>query len=130
MRKTLHTVVLAALLLAPAATARAQVSFDVHIGTPPPPPHAYHVPPQPGPDYVWVEGYQYPQGGHYKWHDGYWTRPPYAGAYWVAPFHSNNQYYAGHWEGNHGNVNHNHSWDHTPQRDERHNNHPSGTNNR
>jgi hypothetical protein len=129
MRKHLPTLALAALLVAPAA-AFAQVTFDVHIGTPPPPPHAYHVPPQPGPDYVWVEGYQYPQGGHYKWHDGYWTRPPYAGAYWVAPYHSNNQYYAGHWEGNHGNVNHNHGWDHSPQRDEHHNGHPSGTNNR
>jgi WXXGXW repeat (2 copies) len=129
MRKHLPTLALAVFLLAPAA-AHAQVTFDVHIGTPPPPPVAYRVPPQPGPGYVWVEGYQYPQGGHYKWHDGYWTRPPYTGAYWVAPYHSNSQYYAGHWEGNHGNVNHNHKSDHSPQRDEHHNGHPSGTNNR
>ena len=72
-----------------------RISFDVHIGAPPPP-HAYHVPPQPGPGYLWVEGYQYPQGSHYQWHDGYWTRPPYQGAYWVAPYHTNGRSLAGH----------------------------------
>jgi hypothetical protein len=132
MRKLFHfhTLALAVLLLAPAATAHAQITFDVHIGHPPPPPVAYRVPPQPGPDYVWVEGYQYPVGGHYKWHDGYWTRPPYAGAYWVAPYHSKSEYYAGHWEGSHGNVNHDHKWDHDHNRDEHHDHRPSGNNNR
>src|SRR3977135_2630379 len=76
MRKLLRTLTISALLLAPAAVAHAQVSFGIHIG-PPPAPRAYHVPRQPGPDYFWVEGYWYPQGGHYRWHDGYWTRPPY-----------------------------------------------------
>jgi hypothetical protein len=50
-------------------------------------------------------------GSHYQWHDGYWTRPSYAGAYWVAPYHNNGQYFAGHWEGRHGNVAHDHRWD-------------------
>jgi hypothetical protein len=107
------------LLLALAPAAHAQVSFDVHIGTPPPPPVAYRVPPQPGPDYVWVEGYQYPVNGHYRWHDGYWTRPPYEGAYWVAPYYQGGQYYTGHWEGPRGEVHHDHSWDQNGQRDER-----------
>src|SRR5258708_3214710 len=62
-----------------ASTAHAQISFGIHIGEPPAP-RAYRVPPRPGPDYVWVEGYQYPENGHYVWHDGYWTRPPYEGA--------------------------------------------------
>ncbi len=119
MRKVFHILAFSGLLLAAASSASAQVSFNVHIG-PPPPPVAYHVPAMPGPGYVWVEGYQYPQGSHYRWHDGYWTRPPYAGAYWVAPYHTGSQYYAGRWEGSRGNVNHNHSWDHNPQRDYQH----------
>jgi WXXGXW repeat (2 copies) len=116
MTRLLRIGAISALLLAAAATAHAQISFDVHIGAPPPP-HAYHVPPQPGPGYVWVEGYQYPQGSHYQWHDGYWTRPPYQGAYWVAPYHTNGQYFAGRWEGSHGNVAHDHRWDHGNERD-------------
>ena len=115
MGKIFRTVAVSALLLASASAASAQVSFGVHIGAPPAP-HAYQVPARPGPEYVWVEGYQYPQGSHYRWHNGYWTKPPYAGAYWMAPYHSNGQYYAGRWEGGR-NVNHNHSWDKSHNRD-------------
>jgi hypothetical protein len=118
MRKLLHTLALSTLLLIPAATANAQINFGIRIGEPPPP-RAYRVPPQPGPDYVWVEGYQYPQGGRYVWHDGYWTRPPYDGAYWVAPYHVGGQYYPGRWEGSRGYVAHDHRWDRSKQRDER-----------
>ena len=64
------------------------------------------------------KGYQYPENGRYKWHDGYWTRPPYEGAYWVAPYHDGKQYYQGHWEGNHGVLMHDHKWDRGNQRDE------------
>ena len=78
MRHLLKTLVLTGLIVAAAATANAQISFGIHIGEPPPP-RAYRVPPRPGPDYVWVEGYQYPVGKTYKWHDGYWTRPPVRG---------------------------------------------------
>jgi hypothetical protein len=118
MRKILQTLAISALFLVPASAAQAQVSFNVHVG-PPPGPRAYRVPARPGADYVWVEGYQYPQGSHYLWHDGYWTRPPYQGAYWVAPYHSTGQYFAGRWEGSRGNVAHNHQWDRGDQRDER-----------
>jgi len=69
MRK-LFSILFVSLFLMPVSVARAQVSFDVHIG-PPPAPRAYRVPPQPGPEYVWVEGYWYPIGGRYRWHDGY-----------------------------------------------------------
>jgi YXWGXW repeat-containing protein len=118
MRKILQTLAVSAVLLAPAAAAQAQVTFGIRVGEPPAA-RAYRVPPQPGPDYVWIEGYQYPQGGRYVWHNGYWTRPPYEGAYWVDPYYSGGRYYAGEWEGSRGNVRHNHSWDRGNQRDER-----------
>jgi hypothetical protein len=115
MRRLVQTLAISALLLAPASAVQAQINLGIRIGAPPAP-HAYRVPPRPGPDYVWVEGYQYPQGSHYRWHDGYWTRSPYAGAYWVEPYHVGGQYYAGRWEGNR-NVAHNHGWDKSKQRD-------------
>ena len=87
MRRILQTLSISALLLAFAPAAHAQISFDYRLGTPPPAPRAYRVPPQPGPDYVWIDGYWYPVNGQYRWHDGYWTRPPYADAYWVAPYY-------------------------------------------
>jgi hypothetical protein len=117
MRNLLETFVLAGLLLAPAATANAQLS--IRIGEPPPP-RQYRVPPQPGPDYQWVEGYQYPEGNHYRWHDGYWTRAPYQGAYWVDPYHDGQRYYNGRWEGDRGWVDHDHRWDKSRGRDENH----------
>src|SRR6266853_296394 len=118
MRTLLRTVAISAWLLAPASAAHAQVSFGIRIGAPPAA-RAYRVPPQPGPDYVWVEGYQYPQGSHYLWHDGYWTRPPYDGAYWVEPYYVGGRYFAGQWQGSRGNLAHNHRWDRDQQRDER-----------
>jgi hypothetical protein len=119
MKRITYAIITSALLFGFVPSAHAQVSFDVRIGTPPPPPRAYRVPPQPGPGYEWIEGYWYPQGNHYVWHNGYWTRPPYEGAYWVAPYWSNREYYAGRWEGRRGNVFHDHRWDRTAQRDER-----------
>jgi WXXGXW repeat (2 copies) len=118
MRTFLQTLAISALLLVPAGPAHAQVSFGIRVGEPPPP-RSYRVPPRPGPEYIWVEGYQYPQGSRYVWHDGYWTRPPYEGAYWVEPYHVGGQYYAGRWEGSRGNFFHDHRWDRSRQRDER-----------
>jgi hypothetical protein len=107
------------LLLACAPAANAQISFNFHIGSPPPAPRAYRVPPQPGPDYEWVEGYWYPVNGRYVWHDGYWTRPPYSDAYWAEPYYQRGEYYSGHWAGPQGDVHHDHRWDQTRERDER-----------
>jgi hypothetical protein len=118
MKRAFLTIAIAALLLVPASAAHAQISIGIRIGAPPAP-RAYRVPRQPASDYVWVEGYWYPQASHYKWHDGYWTRPPYEGAYWVAPYYGGGQYFAGRWEGNRGNVGHDHRWDRSKQRDER-----------
>jgi hypothetical protein len=47
---------------------------------------------------VWVEGYWYPQGRHYQWRDGYWTRPPFANARWVGPRYDGRRYYDGYWD--------------------------------
>ena len=116
MRNFIKTFAIAIMLLAPAATAGAQVR--VRIGEPPPP-RSYRVPPRPGPEFVWVEGYQYPERGHYVWHDGYWTRPPYQGAYWDAPYHVGGQYFPGRWQGQRGVVRHDHRWDKRESRDER-----------
>jgi hypothetical protein len=118
MRKLFQALAFSALLFGPASAAHAQVSFGVRIG-PPPEPRWYRIPPQPGPDREWIEGYWYPDGGRYRWHDGYWTRPPYAGAYWVAPYHVGGQYFAGRWEGPRGYVMHDHRWDRGGRRDER-----------
>ena len=84
--------------------------------------HARRVPPH-QPLHVWVEGYQYPLGGRYRWHDGYWTRPPYAGAYWVAPYYRGGRYYAGRWEGDRGHIGHDHHWDRDKERDEHRDHH-------
>jgi YXWGXW repeat-containing protein len=124
MKRILQTLAISALLLAPASAAPAQVTFGIRIGQPPAP-RAYRVPRQPGPDYMWIEGYWYPQGSRYTWHDGYWTRPPYEGAYWVEPYYVGGQYYAGQWEGNRRNINHNHRWDRGRQRDERRDTRPN-----
>jgi len=118
-KKILPILATSALLLGSVSTANAQITFDLRFGQPPPSPRAYHVPPQPGPDYEWIEGYWYPQGSHYVWHNGYWTRPPYVGAYWVDPYYQRGQYFAGHWEGHRGNIFHDHRWDRSGRRDER-----------
>jgi hypothetical protein len=89
-----------------------QVSIGIRIGPPPPPPRVIAVRPvSPGPGFYWVEGYQYPVGNRYKWHSGYWTRPPYEGAAWVSPRYEGNQFYEGRWEGPRGPMRHDHHWD-------------------
>ena len=98
------------LMLLAAGAVFAQLSVGIRIGAPPP--HAVRVQPRsPGAGYVWVAGYQYPEGNRYKWHEGYWTRPAYEGARWVEPRHDGQNYYAGYWDGDHGQVGHNHQWD-------------------
>jgi WXXGXW repeat (2 copies) len=98
-------------------TARAQISVGIQIGAPPPLRTVAVLPPSPGADFAWVEGYWYPVGKHYKWHAGYWTRPPYAGAHWVAPHHDGERYFAGYWDGDRGRLEHDHHWDRDHDRD-------------
>ena len=105
------TALLALMLLAVASGVDAQVSIGIRIG-PPPAPRVVRVQPRrPGPSHVWIEGYWYPVGKHYKWHNGYWTQPPYEGARWVTPHHDGQRYFAGYWEGDRGRLEHDHRWD-------------------
>jgi hypothetical protein len=94
----------------------AQFSIGVRIG-PPPPPVVGVVPASPGPGYAWIDGYWYPVGNHYKWHRGYWTQAPYAGANWIGPRYEGGQFYQGYWEGNRGRIEHDHHWDRHHDRD-------------
>lgn len=94
-----------ALLLFAGGSLLAQSRWSIGIGIgvpyyapPPPPPMMYYTPPCPGPDYMWVPGYYYPRGGRYAWRGGYWTRPPFAGAFWVEPRYDDHRYYSGYWE--------------------------------
>jgi len=41
-------------------------------------------PVSPGPNYVWIDGYQRWDGNAYVWVPGRWDVPPHAGARWIA----------------------------------------------
>src|SRR5262249_26640065 len=118
MNRLLTTILLGITLLT-AGEVFGQVSFGIRIGPPPPPRAVRVLPRRPGPDYVWVDGYWYPVGNHWKWHKGYWTLAPYAGAHWYAPHYDGGQYYEGYWEGGRGRIEHEHRWDHDRYRDYR-----------
>ena len=78
--------------------AQPRVSVGIGIGGYGPgvyPPPAYaqqYVPPCPGPDYSWVDGYWAPQGGRNVWIAGFW-RAPYVSGYRVAPRYEAPRYY-------------------------------------
>jgi hypothetical protein len=108
---------LAAMLLVAVSAPSAQISIGIRIGPPPPPRVVRILPPRPAPEFIWVEGYWYPVERHYKWHEGYWTRPPYEGAHWVSPHHDGEQFFPGYWDGERGRMEHQHRWDHDRDRD-------------
>jgi len=110
-------VLLGVIALTGASASSAQISVGIRIGPPPRPRVVRVVPRSPGPGFVWIDGYWYPVRGHYTWHEGYWTRPPYEGARWVGPRHDGEQFYGGYWEGERGRVEHDHRWDHDRDRD-------------
>jgi len=112
----MRTTLIAAMLL-PTSVFGTEIYVGITIG-PPPPPYVVHVlPPCPGPEFVWVAGYWYPVGKHYKWHKGYYTQPPYAGAGWVQPHYDGERFFAGYWEYHRGRVEHDHHWDRDHDRD-------------
>jgi len=118
-----------AMALLGAGLACAQISLGIRIG-PPPAERVVRVQPRsPGEGYLLVPGYWYPVGSRYTWHAGYWTRPPYEGARWVAPHHDGQQYFAGAWDGDRGQVAHDHRWDKGNSRN-RDYNHGGGDNRR
>ena len=105
------------MLVAGLSICSAQVSIGIRIGAPPPPRVVRVLPPRPGPEYVWVDGYWYVVGDRYRWHDGYWTRPPYAGARWIVPRHDGERFFGGYWDGDRGRFEHDHRWDRDRDRD-------------
>ena len=105
------------LALLAAGVAFGQVFVGVRIGAPPPVRVVRVQPRSPGVGYNWIGGYWYPVSGHYRWHAGYWTRPAYAGAHWVAPRHDGTMFYEGYWDGDHGRVAHDHRSDRARGRD-------------
>jgi YXWGXW repeat-containing protein len=109
------------LMLLIAGSVLGQVSIGIRIGPPPPPRVVRVLPRRPGPEFVWVEGYWYPVGNHYKWHAGYWTRPTYPGARWVPPHHDGERFFNGYWDGDRGQREHDHHWDRHHERDFRDN---------
>jgi hypothetical protein len=100
---------LLALMLLAGGSVFAQIS--IRIGPPPAPRVVRVQPARPGADYIWVDGYYYPEGRRYRWHDGYWTRPPYEGARWIGPRYESSQFYNGYWETPRGRFDHDHRWD-------------------
>ena len=117
MKNIYKTLLVTAFCCAAASAAHAQISFGVTIGAPPPP-RVSRVAPQPGPDFVWVDGYWYAVGPRWVWHSGYWTRPPYPGAYWIQPYHDGERFVPGYWEGDRGRFDHDHHWDRDRRKDE------------
>jgi hypothetical protein len=116
---TRTTILLAVMLLAIASAVGAQVSIGIRIGPPPQPQVNRVQPPRPSSDFIWIGGYWYPQGQRYRWHDGYWTRPPYEGARWIEPSHDGEQFFQGYWGGARGRIEHDHRWDREKHRDDR-----------
>ena len=91
-----------------------QISVGIRIGQPPPPARVIRVQPRaPGPGYIWVDGYWYANGNSrkYKWHDGYYTRPPYEGAVWMQPRYEGGQFFDGYWVAGQRQMPHDHKWD-------------------
>jgi hypothetical protein len=117
MKNLIRTTLIAAILLTSRSVFGADVSIGITIGTPPPPVAVVAPPPMPGPDFVWVTGYWYPAGKRYKWHEGYWTQPPYLGAAWVAPRYDGGRFFVGYWRGPQGRLEHDHRWDRERDRD-------------
>ncbi|HTU48671.1 MAG TPA: YXWGXW repeat-containing protein [Bryobacteraceae bacterium] len=87
--KTIRSLVIVSLLLAPCFIFAAHVDFGIAVGSVPPPPPAGVVvtpaAPPPGPGYTWVPGYWDWVGGRWVWVDGRWVLPPRPHAVWVAP---------------------------------------------
>jgi hypothetical protein len=113
----LRTILLSVLPLVVVSVLNAQASMGVRIGPPPPTPVLNVMPQRPDLKFVWVRGYWYPVRRHYRWHEGYWTEPPYEGACWVAPRHDGERFFVGYWDGDRGPVAHDHRWDHLRGRD-------------
>ncbi len=95
-----------ALLAGGSLFAQPRVYVGARFGYAPAPVVMYAAPPAPlvayaapavRPGYAGVGGYLYPARARYAWHTGYWARPAFAGARWVAPHYAVGHYYSGYW---------------------------------
>src|ERR1035441_10985423 len=78
--KTTLGVLAAALIAAGTMFAQPRVAIGIGAGGYgpgyyPPPAYTQYMPPCPGPDYAWVDGYWVPRGGRNVWIGGYWRSP-------------------------------------------------------
>ncbi len=97
-RKILLAAAIAAPLFA-VQSAHAQ-TFDLRIGTPPPPPRVV-VEPRPRPGFVWAPGYWNWNGRRHVWHEGAYVRAR-PGYHYAAPeWRQDGDHYGfrrGHWD--------------------------------
>jgi hypothetical protein len=95
--KTKLGVLAVALIAGGTMFAQTRLSIGVGVGGfgpgyYPPPAYSQYVPPCPGPDYSWVDGYWVPQGGRNVWIAGFWRAPVvrgYRAPRYVAPRYYN-----------------------------------------
>ena len=124
MKNLIRISLISAMFLACGSAYAAQVSIGITIGPPPPPRVVHILPRRPGPDFIWIEGYWQPVGNRYRWRDGYWVHPPFAGGFWVSPRYDGRNYYNGYWErGNRWtsrNRDHDRRYDRDRDRDRKH----------
>jgi len=72
---------MAPMLILPAAQAQIGVALSIHVGPPALP--VYEQPPLPAPGYIWTPGYwAYGEAGYF-WVPGVWVMPPTAGLLWT-----------------------------------------------
>ena len=117
MKHLIRTTVFAALLLTSGSAFATQISIGIQIGPPPRPRMMRVQPRRPNANAVFIQGYWYPVGRRYAWHEGYWTLPPYPGARWIDSRYEGRRFYEGYWDGNGGRFDHDHRWDGDQDRD-------------
>ena len=84
--------------LAPAQAAEVGVGVNLELAPNEPPPlRVEPVPPPPYAEAFWVRGHWHWVGARWAWRAGYWARPPYAHASWVAPRYYGGRYFGGYW---------------------------------
>ena len=83
------------------ATAGAQISVGISIGTPPPPLPYYEQPVALGPDFIWTPGYWAWGSAGYFWVPGAWVLAPRPGLLWTPGYWGWNNsayvWYPGYW---------------------------------
>jgi hypothetical protein len=114
----MKTKLLAMMLLA-GGSMFAQTRFSVGVGIggygagvyQQPPPYGYSIPPRPGLDYSWVDGYWSQGYGSRAWIPGYWNRRSFSSGYRVEPRFENR------FRSDHGRENFNRGFDRDRGRD-------------